>query len=284
MPWSSKASASTPFSFSNEQSLLISPVYILSVIENSYSTALIMEDDADWDVSIKKQLTEFARGLHALQGKDQSSQSGFSVNAPYGTNWDVLWIGGCLGGPSSKETKFYAIPEDPTVASVRQRGGAEGVPDSWRERFSLDSTRFIFQAETGCCLYGYAVTGRGARKIIAALSVDHLEIPIDNALSDLCGGISGRRRIDCYAPSPNYIGTFRRAGPSYRDSDIETYAENDFHEEKSWNMVYSTRRNIHRLVAGEETVHSQWRHDSETWQKDEITVKEFQYPTGVLVN
>ena len=52
-----------------------------SVISNDYSTALILEDDADWDVSLKSQLGEFARGLHALKGTNQVSKE-----APYGTD------------------------------------------------------------------------------------------------------------------------------------------------------------------------------------------------------
>lgn len=249
------------------------------VVENSYSTALIMEDDADWDVSIKSQLSEFAHGLHAMKGNQKVSKE-----APYGTDWDLLWIGGCMSGPSLNETRFYAIPMDPTVASIKQRGGTQGIPESWQERFPEDSTRYIYQAESGCCLYGYAVTSRGAKKIIAALSVDHLEIPVDNALSDLCGGLSGRRQIECYASSPNFIGTYKRAGPASRDSDIESYDEKNYHAERSWNMVFSTKQNIQRLVAGEGTVRSQWHHETETWQMKNMDLNEFTYPQGFVVS
>ncbi|KAJ5282008.1 hypothetical protein N7478_007380 [Penicillium angulare] len=252
---------------------------LVRVVENSYSTALIMEDDADWDINIKAQLTEFAHGLHSIQGNKRVSRE-----APYGTNWDVLWIGGCLSGPSSNETHFYAIPNDPTVPSVEQRQGAAGIPESWKETFSEDSTRYIYKAAAGCCLYGYAVTSQGARKILAALSVDHIEIPVDNALSDLCGGAAGRQSISCYAPSPNLIGTYRRAGPSSQDSDIESYDPTHFHDERSWNMVFSTKRNIHRLAADEKTLYSQWRDSPEKWQQTEMSLDEFMYPRGLLVD
>ncbi|KAJ5925280.1 hypothetical protein N7454_007919 [Penicillium verhagenii] len=252
---------------------------LIKVVESSDTTALILEDDADWDVNIKSQLTEFARGLHTVQGSTKVTRE-----APYGTDWDVLWIGTCLTGPVSNETHFYAIPNDPTVASVKQRGGAIGIPDRWQEDFPEDSTRYIYQAETGCCLYGYAVTSRGARKILASLSIDHLEIPVDNALSNMCGGINGRPRIDCYSPSPGLIGTYKRAGPSSRDSDIETYDASNIHEERSWNMVYSARRNVHRLVAGEKTFHNQWREAPEPWQMTEVDLEDFKHPEGFLVD
>ncbi|KAJ5289954.1 uncharacterized protein N7443_010207 [Penicillium atrosanguineum] len=251
---------------------------LVKIIENSYSSALIFEDDADWDVNIKSQLHEFARGLHSLQGNEKVSQE-----HPYGTDWDVLWIGGCGSEPNKNETQFYAIPNDPTLPSHQyRRWDLGGTPDSWKEQFPEDSTRFAFRAEAACCLFGYAVSNRGARKILAALSIDHLEQPVDNAMSGLCGGNSGRRQIDCFATFPQLIGTYRKAGPASSDSEIENYSENQYHEEVSNYVMYSTRRNIHRLVAGEETVYAQW--DDVPWAEGQINPKELIYPHGILVN
>lgn len=251
------------------------------MISNDYSTALILEDDADWDVNLKPQLREFARGLHALKGTNQVSKE-----APYGTDWDLLWIGGCASGPNANETEFYAIPMDPTVPRAHHRATWGGPTDNWKQQYPElheDSTRFIYQADMGCCMFGYAVTGRGARNILSALSIEYLDQPVDNALSELCGGLNGRRKIECWAPFPNLIGTYRKAGSASRDSDIETNNADDFHGELAWNMVYSTRRNIQRLVAGEETVYSQWKDEDVPWSSKEINRKEFVYPGGYLV-
>ncbi|OGE52146.1 hypothetical protein PENARI_c011G10107 [Penicillium arizonense] len=253
---------------------------LLNVINNDYSTALILEDDADWDVSLKPQLREFARGLHGLKGTDQVSKE-----APYGTDWDLLWIGGCASGPSANETSFYAIPMDPTVPKSHHRSTWGGPTEKWKEKYpelAEDSTRFIYRAEMGCCMFGYAVTRKGAQNILSALSVDHLDKPVDNALGDLCAGLYGRRKIECWAPFPNLIGTHRKAGSAFRDSDIEKTNMADFHEEQAWNMVYSTRRNIQRLVAGEDTVFSQWKDEDVSWSSPEINRKDFVYPVGHL--
>lgn len=227
-------------------------------------------------MNIRSQLREFARGLHALQGNEHAS-----TQHPYGVDWDVLWIGGCGSAPFPDETQFYAVRDDPTCPNVEHRSMLGGVPDSLKSQFPEDSTRFSFKAEAGCCLYGYAVSNKGARKIIAELELDHIEVPVDNALSDLCGGRSGRRQIDCYALFPQIIGTYRRPGPSSRDSDINSYDENVIHEEESWNTVYSARRNIQRLVAGEDTVYSQW--NDQPWTAKEINPREFTHPKGQLV-
>ncbi|KAJ5912336.1 hypothetical protein N7504_001219 [Penicillium tannophilum] len=249
---------------------------LISVIENGYSTALVFEDDADWDVNIKSQLREFARGLHALQENGKVSKE-----APYGTDWDVLWIGGCGTGPDKNQTRFYAIPDDPTNPPARAQSTLGGPLESWTEQFPQDSTRFIFKAESGICTIGYAITRRGAQKILAALAIDHLGQPFDNALSTLCGGVGDRRRIECYAPFPQLVNTHRRAGSSSRDSQIVANGDDTWHDEESFAIVYSAKRNIHRLVAGEETVYSQYGEMS--WSQEELSMKQFTYPEGHLV-
>ncbi|KAJ5217945.1 uncharacterized protein N7498_000044 [Penicillium cinerascens] len=249
---------------------------LISVIENDHSTALIFEDDADWDVNIKSQLREFARGLHALQSNDKVSKE-----APYGTNWDVLWIGGCGTGPDKNQTRFYVIPDDPTNPPSQAQSTLGGPLRAWTEKFPQDSTRFIFRAESGLCTIGYAITRRGAQKILAALSIDHLGQPFDNALSTLCGGVGDRQRIECYAPFPQLFNTHRRAGSSSRDSQIVTNGDESWHDEQSFALVYSTKRNIHRLVAGEETVYSQY--SDMPWSQEELYMKQFVHPKGYLV-
>ncbi|KAJ5823134.1 Glycosyl transferase family 25 [Penicillium robsamsonii] len=255
---------------------------LVNVISNDYSTALILEDDADWDVSLKSQLGEFARGLHTLKGTKHVSKE-----APYGTDWDLLWIGGCASGPNANETSFYAIPMDPTVSRVHHRATWGGPTEKWKQQYpelAEDSTRFIYRAEMGCCMFGYAVTTRGARNILSALSIDRLDQAVDNALSDLCAGANGRHKIECWAPFPNLIGTYRKAGSASRDSDIEKNDAGVFHEEQAWNIVYSTRRNIQQLVANEETVYSQWKDEDVPWSSKAINHREFVYPGGYLVN
>ncbi|CAG8904582.1 unnamed protein product [Penicillium egyptiacum] len=270
----------TPFHF--PEAVLTFGIKNNSMLSNGYSTALILEDDADWDVSLKSQLGEFSHGLHALKGINRVSKE-----APYGTDWDVLWIGGCASGPNANETSFYAIPMDPTVPRAHHRATWGGPTEKWKQQYPElvdDSTRFIYRAEMGCCMFGYAVTTRGARNILSALSVDRLDKPVDDALSELCAGVNGRHKIECWAPFPNLIGTYRKAGSASRDSDIENNNVAEFHEEQAWNMVYSTRRNIRQLVAGEEIVYSQWKDEDVPWSNKAIKHKEFVYPGGYLVN
>ena len=105
---------------------------------------------------------------------------------------------------------------------------------------------------------------------------------MDNALGDMCGG-RNRPQIQCYAPHPNLIATHRRAGSSYKDSDIESYGQDNWHPDEAWDLVYSTKLNLHRLLAGSEKVMSQWPDDHNPWSPAELKMKEFQYPQGFHV-
>ncbi|OJJ95735.1 hypothetical protein ASPACDRAFT_35598 [Aspergillus aculeatus ATCC 16872] len=253
---------------------------LTKVVENSYSTALILEDDADWDIFIKQQLREFARGVRALTGNTHGSRQ-----APYGTNWDVLWIGGCASAAKANETQFFAIPQDPTAPSIDHRGTWGGPLKEWKTQypeFPETSTRFVYRAEYGCCTYGYAVTKRGAERILAALAVDRIVAAVDNSMGDLCGGKDGRPQIECFAPFPNLVGTYRAAGPASKDSDIHNGTD-EWHEAQAWNLMYSTRLNIHNLVAGKDTVYAQYE-EKFPWSKWKLSRKNFHYPQGYLVH
>lgn len=167
---------------------------------------------------------------------------------------------------------------------MKHRGGWGGPLETWKQKFPEDSSRYVYRARMGCCTYGYAVTYNGARRILASLSVDHLEAAVDNAMSDLCAGENGYPRIACLAPFPNLIGTFRQGGSSARDSDIENADNPQYHDAVSWNIVYSARLNLYRMIGSEQTVISQWKDDEVPWSSSELDLSKSQYPRGHYVS
>jgi hypothetical protein len=60
-----------------------------------------------------------------------------------------------------------------------------------------------------------------------------------------------------------------------------TNGDESWHDEQSFAIVYSAKRNIHRLVAGEETVYSQY--GEMPWSQEELSMKQLTYPKGHLV-
>lgn len=79
------------------------------MLEHGIQSALILEDDADFDIYIREQLVDFASASRFLQSSaaprpergDSDLEVPFEhiINAtseivsPYGDSWDVLWLG-----------------------------------------------------------------------------------------------------------------------------------------------------------------------------------------------
>lgn len=229
---------------------------IRAIIENRLSSALIMEDDMDWDVNIKSQLAKFAPG--ARQIADTSSSP--APDSPYGSEWDVLWLGHCgehfpeMVEPKldNADSRKYIIEDDPTVPGYDEIKGFI----KWEEY--PEHTRFVHRTGGPICTFAYALSYKGAQKVLYALSVDGLRGPFDNALSDLC-----RYRIhgaNCVSVTPPYFLHHKSKGYMSGDSDIQGYGGGGEVREKGTteNIVFSARLNIEQLLKGEEPV-SQWK-------------------------
>ena len=71
---------------------------------------MVMEDNVDWDVMIKAQMTEVARGTRYMQKAPDS------VHSPYGDHWDLLVTGHCgLWNKMGEDQDYWVINDDPTV-------------------------------------------------------------------------------------------------------------------------------------------------------------------------
>lgn len=227
---------------------------IRSIVDNRLASALIMEDDMDWDVSIKGQLSQFAVGAREIT--ESPSVDGGS---PYGDNWDLLWLGHCgelfpemvepkLDNP---DTRKYLIENDQTVPSFKNIKGMIKWQD-YPER-----TRFVHRTGGPICTFAYALSYTGAQKVLYALSVDGLHGPFDNALSDLCRYQFYNTR--CVSATPAYFFHHKPKGYMSKDSDIQGYGAGGEIREKGMteNIVYSARLNIVQLLTGKEPV-PQW--------------------------
>jgi GR25 family glycosyltransferase involved in LPS biosynthesis len=225
------------------------------IVHDHISTALILEDDADWDILLKSQLHQLSDAMHKL-----TNTTTFFPTNPYTLNWDLLWLGHCRAGPSSLPQQIYTVPHDPTVPPIPHRRA------KWRQQhippFILhNSNRVIFRAYAGMCTAAYAVTLPGAQKILSAVSLTSQNNPVDVSFSSLCRG----KLIDdfrCFATYPPLFGSHRAAGSGVRDSDLNDVSDarggEGWHGEYTWDIVYPAAMNIGRWVGGRTTARAQW--------------------------
>jgi hypothetical protein len=235
------------------------------MIARGYSSALILEDDSDWDVTFKDQMVEFARGARAISAKQGISHS------PYGDSWDLLWLGHCSS--HAKKGPYWKIPNDPTVAPLQYRTGFKHP--SMIEHPDAASSRYIYSAEDLLCSYGIAWTLNAARNALARMSMLELDVTAaDFGFHVACDG-----GLECLTSEPALIGSYRRAGPPQADSDIETCDTTEWHEAASGHIVWSTALNALRLAAGL-TVKAQWPEIT----PPEIDPTNLKIPKGYLEN
>ena len=245
------------------------------MVHNDIATALVFEGDSDWDVGIRAQMLEFARGTRFVH--DEQDQATLS---PYGDDWDLLWIGHCGSGPAPWNLKRYVIPFDPTVVPPAARI-AFGTPDMshWEDRDG-NHTRVIYPAFAGTCTASYAISLRGARKALYRLSMQPNSYAVDLGLRSICQDKDFG--FKCIAPYPTIVGLYRPAGNTSQYSDIENY--DGIAEEGIANgLMFSTRMNIDRLLKGEMTFKSSFPDvTGDDMSIDEITSAVGHYETVQL--
>jgi GR25 family glycosyltransferase involved in LPS biosynthesis len=214
----------------------------VKMIDENIQSALILEDDADWDVALKYQMVEFARGSRFLLNTSLKHQP----QSPYGDNWDMLWIGHCGVLEQRSDSRRWIISNDATVEPSEFHLDNVDIPTL--EPFGKEHTRIVFKSANGCCLAGYALSLSGARKTLNMMSLRPWDGPVDWGWNDLC-----KQRITnftCIAPFPQLIGVHRPAGNQSRWSDIELIENDSVGKAHSLHLVFPTRMNIERLLTG----------------------------------
>lgn len=259
----------------------------------------------DWDVRLKPQLELTAAGARAVlsslpdaffpTGRPSSSRSPplKGPSSPYGDDWDVLWLGHC-GEPFPEDLPenqnlpdtdpgFQAMARKWTIlndATVPPLDHVTGIVDFQRYP---ERTRWIHVTAAPICTFAYALSYRGAQKILYALSVDGLSGPFDNALAALCrrsvgswsglarGGdgeqVVGDRGLDakCVSVTPPLFFHHKSRGLVNADSDIQDYGKGEDGREApevrekgvTENIMWSARLNILNMIAGRK-MESQW--------------------------
>jgi hypothetical protein len=124
----------------------------IRIINKRIETALIIEDDADWDVLLKSQLVELACGTRYLQGATEPTRS------PYGDDWDLLWVGHC-GAPNrmTEDHKCYVIPNDPTTTPPKHQMFPARRPNMTPQALQGNNTRIVYSPSGGLCTAFYAI-------------------------------------------------------------------------------------------------------------------------------
>ncbi|EUC42100.1 glycosyltransferase family 25 protein [Bipolaris oryzae ATCC 44560] len=183
------------------------------MVQNQIQSALIIEDDADWDVLLKLQMLSFSRGVRAIQN------STLPLHSPYGDSWNLLTLGHLgVNNKPHKSGKYYVTHNDPTVIPESRRI-IRRKPDLSAEKLKGNHTRVIMEVNKLTGTGAYALSLRGAARLLYDQSLLPNAQSIDVAIQELCRHDGNWPEPFCLGAYPMIFGLYRAIGALDRDSD-----------------------------------------------------------------
>lgn len=237
-------------------------------MHSNYTSALIVEDDVDWDVRLKSLLKDFALSSHALMQSRESTEIAFHNLpplspprvSPYGDGWDLLWLGHC--GMALPPNGGVAVHYNDSSVPELQYLHSFMMSDPTPLRAYPPHTRVVMRdVSDPVCSLAYAVSRSGARKILYNLGLKAFDGPFDLILRAWCEGRSGNESSGkqlCLGVLPQLFDHHRRKGPKNRDSDIEDHGAEYREKPETLNIRFSVRMNMERILKGETQYEDQW--------------------------
>ena len=186
------------------------------MISTGVSSALILEDDADFSVGIRD----------IMEGVSKQMQNIFEVkNAePYGIsdrkNWDILILGSCGSGIADKEStkaaKKIRVWVDPYAPESDKFSSY--LPDAPSKRL-----RQLALAKRAVCTQGYAITREGAMRLLYNIGgPGHV---LDQAMDLLIANQLGNGVIKGFITRPDIVAQWKMK--DWRDTDIQLTTEEE---------------------------------------------------------
>jgi hypothetical protein len=219
-----------------------------SIVEKKISSAFIMEDDVDWDIRLPAQMPDLARGVRSLSNVPVDAPQ----HSPYGDDWDLMWPGHCGEVLPEHDDRRYIIENDETVAPKAHQPWLKALADY------PEGTRLVQKSGAPLCSFAYAVSYRGAQKLLMALANrPQANLAWDNSLAFLCR--DGFLDLKCFSVQPMLFFHHRPAGSMSKDSDIQSADPAAVREKGvTENIVLSARLNLENMIRGTEDWVMQW--------------------------
>ncbi|KAK0107389.1 hypothetical protein ONS95_004081 [Cadophora gregata] len=216
---------------------------IKRVVDEGISTALIIEDDVDWDIRVREQMQ---RVLEAYL-KDQ--KSGSSTLPP---DWDLLWLGNIGERFPADDNRKIQI-NDPTVPPRADLSPGFDAVKELPER-----SRFLHPTDFPACTYAYAVSYAGAQKILYHASLGKVVANFDSDLANNCW-----LYMNCLSLTPPLFHFDRSIGLQ-RDSDTDAAAEKHNREPGIFtNVDISVRTVMKEKFGAKQRENRSWRFPNE---------------------
>lgn len=210
-------------------------------LQSGLETVMIFESDAMWDIHIRKMMYYFSTAIRQAivlrtdMPEEYTNPTEEELrNDPYlYENWDILNFGGCFADKMRHNHSLqYYDPYAPDDAEYF------GIPVNARRRV----LRWNGQES---CLTAYALTRRGAAKLLTAYNLDGGK-PVDTLVREMIY----ERTLDSYSVYPILFAQWYYdggAGAESKNSDIQMAngeGQNDVAEEKTDSVFWAKAKKM----------------------------------------
>ncbi|KAG5981483.1 hypothetical protein E4U54_006638 [Claviceps lovelessii] len=90
------------------------------MVEENIQTAMVVEDDADWDMEIHDIFERFSRHMQVTKLGKHTRTAYEKKHAPYGLEWDLIYTGSCWDIPRSEKPHKHETYQDPSAPNSEQ--------------------------------------------------------------------------------------------------------------------------------------------------------------------
>jgi len=239
------------------------------MVQHNINSALILEDDADFDVRLHMELDAFASASRSLVQPRTAATYAMSetfeiplnnlpetappTTSPYGDNWDILWLGHCGANArrrSASQPIIYSY-NDSTVSDPSYIHTVLGMYNGLINHHP-PHTRLYDLTNTGICSQAIAVSLRGAKRLLHEASMERRMEAMDYVLNDFCGNkysvVNGGDNHVCITTQPSMFTQFKAAGDMAKDSNINKVPAGKIREKAtSAHTKLSARMNLPEL-------------------------------------
>lgn len=189
-------------------------IVLREFLESGLETAMIFEDDIDWDIHLRTQQIPLAQ--RAVQSLSDAINLD-TTQYPWGTevDWDLLYVGHCgdyfgdvekgvgvgYSHPEQLTNNRHVLYEDRTMLA---RTDLHPFTASILTAFGVpEQTRMIHQSRWPLCTFGYAITRRTAERILTEVAPAH-EDPNRHLVAYDAAILTGCRDgpLKCYTVTP----------------------------------------------------------------------------------
>ena len=170
------------------------------IVAQDLESALVVEDDVDWDIRIKNSMKLLSVAVRKFTWTSEEDSS------PYGNSWDLLWIGHCAE-PTRNDTRRL-LYKDPSAPDPEKYIAPHWFPWSmdYMDGLALGKRSVQRSVHTDCS-FAIAFSKRGAIKVLKYAGIGE-DTSFDTRLKNGCK----RKDLSCLTVTPELMHHYTPPG------------------------------------------------------------------------